>query len=40
MIDIERLTDLELDELQSNYERIKTAWTERQLPKSRGTKQE
>jgi len=36
MIDIERLTDLELDELQTNYERIKTAWTERQLPRSRG----
>jgi len=37
MIDIERLTDLELDQMQSHYERIKTAWTERQLPKSRGT---
>jgi low affinity Fe/Cu permease len=40
MIDIERLTDLELDQLQSNYERIKAAWTERQLPKSRGTTEE
>jgi low affinity Fe/Cu permease len=30
MIDIERLTDLELDQLQANYERIKVAWTERQ----------
>jgi low affinity Fe/Cu permease len=39
MIDIERLTDLELDQLQSNYERIKTAWTERQLPKSDGIKE-
>jgi low affinity Fe/Cu permease len=37
MIDIERLTDLELDQLQSHYERIKTAWNERQLPKSGGT---
>jgi low affinity Fe/Cu permease len=40
MIDIERLTDQELDELQSNYERIKTAWTERQLPKSAGATEE
>jgi low affinity Fe/Cu permease len=40
MIDIERLTDLELDQLQSHYERIKIAWTERQLPKSRGTTEE
>ena len=30
MIDIERLTDLELDALQVNYERVKTAWAERQ----------
>ncbi len=29
MIDIERLTDLELDEMQATYERIKTTWTER-----------
>lgn len=30
MIDIERLTDLELDALQVNYEKVKTAWTTRQ----------
>jgi low affinity Fe/Cu permease len=36
MIDIERLTDLELDQMQANFERIKTAWTERQPPKPRG----
>jgi low affinity Fe/Cu permease len=29
MIDIERLTDMELDEMQATYERIKTTWTER-----------
>ena len=41
MIDIERLSDAELDEMQVNYERIKTAWTARQqrissTPKSDG----
>jgi low affinity Fe/Cu permease len=30
MIDIERLTDLELDAMQATYEKVKTAWTERQ----------
>ena len=30
MIDIERLTDQELDQMQATYERIKTTWTERQ----------
>jgi len=30
MIDIERLTDLELDAMQVTYEKVKTAWTERQ----------
>ncbi|HEX3471232.1 MAG TPA: low affinity iron permease family protein, partial [Silvibacterium sp.] len=30
MIDIENLSDLELDELQAKYEKIKTAWTDRQ----------
>jgi low affinity Fe/Cu permease len=29
MIDIERLSDVELDEMQATYERIKTAWTAR-----------
>jgi low affinity Fe/Cu permease len=30
MIDIERLTDLELDAMQVTYEKVKTAWTQRQ----------
>ena len=30
MIDIERLSDLELDEMQATYEKIKTSWTARQ----------
>jgi low affinity Fe/Cu permease len=30
MIDIERLTDMELDEMQAMYERVRTAWMERQ----------
>jgi low affinity Fe/Cu permease len=30
LIDIERLTDLELDALQATYEKVKTAWTVRQ----------
>jgi len=30
MIDIERLTDMELDEMQATYEKIKTTWTNRQ----------
>ena len=29
LIDIERLSDLELDELQATYEKIKTAWSAR-----------
>jgi len=35
MIDIERLTDQELDQMQATYERIKTTWTERQARISR-----
>jgi low affinity Fe/Cu permease len=31
MIDIERLSDLELDEMQATYEKIKAGWTERQM---------
>jgi low affinity Fe/Cu permease len=31
MIDIERLSDLELDAMQVTYEKIKTSWTERQM---------
>lgn len=34
MIDIERLNDLELDEMQATYERIKTMWSERQAQKA------
>ena len=36
MIDIERLTDLELDAMQATYEQVKTAWTQRQarIPRS------
>ena len=30
MIDIERLTDLELDEMQAMYEKVKAAWNQRQ----------
>ena len=37
MIDIERLSDLELDAMQVTYEKIKTTWTERQARTPRGT---
>jgi low affinity Fe/Cu permease len=36
MIDIERLSDLELDAMQATYEKIKTNWTARQTRTSRG----
>ena len=36
LIDIERLSDLELDEMQATYEKIKTGWTERQKRNTRG----
>jgi low affinity Fe/Cu permease len=36
LIDIERLTDMELDELQTHYEKIKTKWSERQARKQNG----
>jgi low affinity Fe/Cu permease len=38
MIDIERLTDLELDEMQATYEKVKTEWSQRQahLPPAPG----
>ena len=39
MIDIERLTDLELDEMQVTYEKIKTTWTDRQVKNPRGTQE-
>ena len=37
MIDIERLSDLELDEMQATYEKIKTSWTTRQSRTARGS---
>ena len=36
LIDIERLTDMELDELQAHYEKIKTKWSERQVRNQNG----
>jgi low affinity Fe/Cu permease len=39
MIDIERLTDLELDEMQATYEKIKTTWTDRQATNPRGSQE-
>jgi low affinity Fe/Cu permease len=36
MIDIERLSDLELDEMQATYEKIKAGWMERQTRDPRG----
>ncbi len=40
MIDIERLSDLELDEMQATYERIKSKWTERQMRNPRKTEKD
>lgn len=39
MIDIERLSDLELDAMQATYEKIKTSWTERQARTPRGSQE-
>jgi low affinity Fe/Cu permease len=39
MIDIERLSDLELDEMQATYEKIKTNWTARQTRIPRGSQE-
>ena len=39
MIDIERLSDLELDEMQVTYEKIKTSWTARQARIPRGSQE-
>ena len=39
MIDIERLSDLELDEMQATYEKIKTSWTARQTRTARGSQE-
>jgi len=36
MIDIERLTDLELEEMQATYEQVKSICTDRQARKPRG----
>src|ERR1039457_6152970 len=36
MIDIEKLSDLELDEMQAMYEKVKSAWTDRQARVPRG----
>lgn len=35
LIDIERLSDMELDEMQTTYEKIKTSWLERQKRRAR-----
>jgi low affinity Fe/Cu permease len=39
LIDIERLSDMELDEMQATYEKIKTNWTERQTRTPRSSKE-
>ena len=39
MIDIEKLSDLELDEMQVTYEKIKTNWTARQTRIPRGSQE-
>ena len=39
MIDIERLSDLELDAMQATYEKIKTNWTARQTRTSRSAQE-
>jgi len=40
MIDIERLSDVELDEMQATYEKIKTAWTSRRPVTAADSKQD
>jgi low affinity Fe/Cu permease len=39
MIDIERLSDLELDEMQATYEKIKTSWIERHTRTAGGSQE-
>jgi low affinity Fe/Cu permease len=39
MIDIEKLSDLELDAMQATYEKIKITWTERQSRSPRGAQE-
>jgi low affinity Fe/Cu permease len=40
LIDIERLSDLELDEMQATYEKIKASWTERHKRTASGSQEE
>jgi low affinity Fe/Cu permease len=40
MIDIERMSDLELDEMQATYEKIKASWTERHKRTASGSQEE
>jgi len=37
LIDIEKLSDMELDEMQATYEKIKTGWTKREKQNAGGT---
>jgi low affinity Fe/Cu permease len=39
LIDIERLSDLELGEMQATYEKIKASWTERHKPTASGSQE-
>jgi low affinity Fe/Cu permease len=39
LIDIERLSDLELDEMQATYEKIKASWTERHKQTASGSQE-
>jgi low affinity Fe/Cu permease len=39
LIDIERLSDLELDEMQATYEKIKTSWTARHKRTASGSQE-
>jgi low affinity Fe/Cu permease len=39
LIDIERLTDQELDEMQATFEKVKTAWIQRHAPTSLSPKE-
>ena len=39
LIDIERMSDLELDEMQATYEKIKASWTERHKPTASGSQE-
>jgi low affinity Fe/Cu permease len=39
LIDIERLSDLELNEMQATYEKIKASWTERHTRTASGSQE-